>query len=383
ILNYIPYDDRDQWEKVLLQQRSLYYTFVNDLILEPSSEEIETARKSRVVDDHPLSAAPESKWASFFEEMGVLEQIDKDVRRTLPDFAFFQLPVAFSLHSPLTLHNPTPAVTSPASSPATPTTAPLASAYPSIRARRALFKRIAYLHTDEDFGARSHARSPDSPDPKEEQQQNEDTRGDLHWEAIERILFLHSKLNPGVGYVQGLNEILGPVYYVMATDPDLASRAHAEADAFFVFSAIITEFRDHFIRSLDGVSAGRLSRASSASDLGVVSGRRKSASEVATSAGGTDSGIGASMGRLMRALRERDLPLWKDLQLKNIHPAFFAFRWLTVLLTQEFSLPDVIRLWDSILADVALDNRGTAPPSGGKREGRFEFLIDFCCAMLM
>jgi hypothetical protein len=43
---------------------------------------------------------------------------------------------------------------------------------------------------------------------------------EAHWEVVERILFVYAKLNPGQGYVQGMNEILGPVYYVFATDPD-------------------------------------------------------------------------------------------------------------------------------------------------------------------
>lgn len=42
---------------------------------------------------------------------------------------------------------------------------------------------------------------------------------EAHWEVVQRILFLYAKLNPGLGYVQGMNEIIGPIYYVMASDP--------------------------------------------------------------------------------------------------------------------------------------------------------------------
>lgn len=54
-------------------------------------------------------------------------------------------------------------------------------------------------------------------------------------------------------------------------------------------------------------------------------------------------------------------------QEQNIKPQFFAFRWLTLLLSQEFVLPDVIRIWDSLFAD----------------SNRFDFLLLVCCAMLM
>ncbi len=42
---------------------------------------------------------------------------------------------------------------------------------------------------------------------------------EAHWEVVERILFLYAKLNPGQGYVQGMNEIIGPIYYTLASDP--------------------------------------------------------------------------------------------------------------------------------------------------------------------
>jgi len=52
---------------------------------------------------------------------------------------------------------------------------------------------------------------------------------------------------------------------------------------------------------------------------------------------------------------------------QDLKPQFFAFRWLTLLLSQEFPLPDVQRIWDSLLSD----------PS------RHNFLVDLCAAMVV
>ena len=41
---------------------------------------------------------------------------------------------------------------------------------------------------------------------------------EAHWEVVERMLFLYAKLNPGQSYVQGMNEIIGPIYYVLASE---------------------------------------------------------------------------------------------------------------------------------------------------------------------
>ena len=52
----------------------------------------------------------------------------------------------------------------------------------------------------------------------------------------------------------------------------------------------------------------------------------------------------------------------------QVNPQFYAFRWITLLLTQEFSCPDVMRLWDSMLSDPA---------------GRSDCLLRICVAMLL
>ncbi|EDW33738.1 GL18130 [Drosophila persimilis] len=53
-----------------------------------------------------------------------------------------------------------------------------------------------------------------------------------------------------------MNEIVGPIYYVMASDPDLSYRAHAEVDCFFCFTALMSEIRDFFIKTLDDAEGG-------------------------------------------------------------------------------------------------------------------------------
>lgn len=43
---------------------------------------------------------------------------------------------------------------------------------------------------------------------------------------MKRILLLYAKLNPGIQYVQGMNEILAPLYFVFrtSTDPESSVR---------------------------------------------------------------------------------------------------------------------------------------------------------------
>ncbi|KAF9583876.1 hypothetical protein BGW38_008260 [Lunasporangiospora selenospora] len=482
-------------------------SFVKDLIVDPDIRDLD----SFSIDSESSKRDEDPKWSTFLQDNRTLEQIDKDVRRTLPDFAFFQLPIPYSPLCPLSIEpksRKTPSVAAPltkkpprapmasnvvlpqtvvpgpvtnnvnehttslgagvqrrstlhfssvdlsrSSSPNVQTTprtkrrqtvtlmspqaqrrhappdhrqhqpsysfdngyvtppsqmpndsktppnfsppgpsklkgmtaaAPLPQLdtspkgylpdylFSPIPTRRSLFKRVAHLN--QDFGSRQHQahslqasksfengnkrrqmsdkegssnakRSEDGPgEPgtatersSEDDDEEIDLPQDLHWEAIERILFIYAKLNPGVGYVQGMNEILGPLYYLLANDPDESSRAHAEAESFWLFHLLMAHFRDHFVRSLD---------------------RDRS------------SGIGSSIARMNQRLKQYDEQLWRNFEEKGIAPEYYSFRWLTVLCTQEFEVPDVWRIWDSVLADT------------GGVERDYDFLLDFGCAMV-
>lgn len=67
---------------------------------------------------------------------------------------------------------------------------------------------------------------------------------EAHWEVVERILFIYAKLNPGQSYVQGMNEIIGPIYYLFATDADNEWRGFinrlADEENVWIFSSLIT-----------------------------------------------------------------------------------------------------------------------------------------------
>ncbi len=53
-----------------------------------------------------------------------------------------------------------------------------------------------------------------------------------------------------------MNEVLGPLYYVFASDVEDAWRRHAEADAYFCFQNLMAHCKDCFIGKLDSSSCG-------------------------------------------------------------------------------------------------------------------------------
>ncbi|XP_011006965.1 PREDICTED: TBC1 domain family member 13-like [Populus euphratica] len=272
LLGYLP-PDRSLWSSELAKKRSQYKRFKEELLMNPSEitrrlektmgfDNDDAKSESRCVlarskithGEHPLSLGKSSIWNKFFQDSEIIEQIDRDVKRTHPDMHFFS-------------------------------------------------------------GDSSFAKS--------------------NQEALRNILIVFAKLNPGIRYVQGMNEILAPLFYVFKNDPDEEMEACAEADTFFCFVELLSGFRDHFCQQLDNSVVG----------------------------------IRSAITRLSHLLKEHDEELWRHLEVTTkVNPQFYSFRWITLLLTQEFNFTDSIHIWDTLLSDP---------------EGPQETLLRVCCAMLI
>lgn len=164
---------------------------------------------------------------------------------------------------------------------------------------------------------------------------------ETHADVLARILFVYGKLNPGVRYVQGMNEILAVLYFcfwpheaaknpaAFGVDPFLE---YFESDLFFCFTLLMAEIRDGFLRSMDN----------------------------------EPTGINGKIRIFSQLLLQIDPDIYYHLQEQTVNPQFFSLRWLMLLLSQEFELDSVIRLWDTLLADSE----------------RFVFLNYVCVAMV-
>ena len=45
-------------------------------------------------------------------------------------------------------------------------------------------------------------------------------KAEYHWEALERILYIFAKANHSIGYIQGMNSLICPLYFVCSNDKD-------------------------------------------------------------------------------------------------------------------------------------------------------------------
>jgi hypothetical protein len=133
---------------------------------------------------------------------------------------------------------------------------------------------------------------------------------------MSRILFIYARLNPTVVYVQGMNEVLATLYYCF-WQSTVSHSEYFESDLFFTFTLVMSDLRDGFVRYMDS----------------------------------EETGINGKINKFSTMLQEIDPELKSCLDENNVQPNFYALRWLMLMMAQEFELLNVIKLWDSLIAD--------------------------------
>ena len=276
LLGYLP-KDKNKWSANLEKNLTNYESFIKEFLVYKNKENLNfqtsTPKESTSIDfisvkDHPLNKSKESDWNILFKDLELWDEIEKDTKRTRSEISFF-------------LDKTDP-----------PSTYPILSHYakkdPRFTSRTEQYHKVA----------------------------NDKEKPEVQHDVMTRILFLYAKLNPGVRYVQGMNEILAPIYYCFSNDGNPFFKKYIESDSFFCFSILMGEIQDGFMRSMDNSSTG----------------------------------IKARIQCFHETFEKVEPDLWKHLENLGVHPQFYSLRWLMLLLTQEFQISDVLRLWDSLLS---------------------------------
>lgn len=133
-------------------------------------------------------------------------------------------------------------------------------------------------------------------------------------DVLARIMFVYVKTNNGINYTQGMNEILAIIYYSFVNYEFEDSKCHAESDTYWCFLNLINTLSSNYLF--------------------------------------TESFKTHPMQRTLKEFTnqlENTLPeIYNCLNNMQIHPEFYAYRWILLLFSQEFNMADIIFLWDSL-----------------------------------
>ncbi|KAH7914974.1 regulator of Vps4 activity in the MVB pathway-domain-containing protein [Hygrophoropsis aurantiaca] len=156
-----------------------------------------------------------------------------------------------------------------------------------------------------------------------------------HLSSLLRLLYLHSSLNPA-NQSPHLPSLLVPLYCAVTKEVEPQDVAHAEADTFWLFEAIIGEFSE-----LEDEGGGKV-----------------------------------WMKKFGQRLLSVDPELSESLHIKGLDPALphYSYRWLATLLTQTLPLGAVYPVWD-VLFSYPMRTRDIDP--------KLEFLVDVCTSLLI
>ncbi|RAH76397.1 GTPase-activating protein Gyp7 [Aspergillus japonicus CBS 114.51] len=130
-----------------------------------------------------------------------------------------------------------------------------------------------------------------------------ETGTNVHLEQMKDMLLTYNEYNPDLGYVQGMSDLLAPIYAVMQDD----------AVAFWAFVGFMDRMEQNFLRD--------------------------------------QSGMRAQLTTLDHLVQLMDPQLYLHLQSADSTNFFFFFRMLLVWYKREFEWVDVLRLWETLWTD--------------------------------
>ena len=296
-----------KWQQEIDEKRNEYFKLVELHYKYINQNKGNKNNHKLIKTDHPLSSNDSSEWNHYFKDIELVEEIEKDVRRTRAQMSFFFMPADGTLNI-----------------------------------------------TNEEIAIKANYTIENTKSTKSKIENDFETHSDV----LTRILYIYAKEFPNIRYVQGMNEVLATIYYQFCQDNDcdndqfnemqglengfkLKDYQKIEADSYFCFRNLMEEIKDLFIREKDK----------------------------------TRSGIETRIKGINILLREIDKEVYNCFVENGVEIQFFMFRWYTLLFTQEYELPDVMRLWDSLLSFVAMDCNKIAD--------KFTFMNFLCIAAIL
>ncbi|KAG1877863.1 regulator of Vps4 activity in the MVB pathway-domain-containing protein [Suillus subalutaceus] len=156
-----------------------------------------------------------------------------------------------------------------------------------------------------------------------------------HISALLRLLYLHSCINPA-NQSPDIPSLLVPLYAVLVKEVEPEELAHAEADTFWLFEALVGEFSD-----------------------------------LADQEGGK-----VWMKKFSDRLAQADGELAASLHTKGLDPMLphYSYRWLAPLLSQTLPLTSLLPVWDVLFS---------YPMRTRDENHKLDALVDICTSLLI
>ncbi|KAG9019564.1 GTPase activating protein [Tulasnella sp. 427] len=130
------------------------------------------------------------------------------------------------------------------------------------------------------------------------------TQANKHVDTLSVILLTYHMFEKELGYVQGMSDLLSPLYVVCGGD---------EVESFWCFVAFMQRMKSNFLRD--------------------------------------QSGMRRQLSTLQNLLSVMDPELYRHFEKAGALNLFFCYRWILILFKREFPFEDVVNFWECIWTD--------------------------------
>ncbi|KAI5273903.1 RabGAP/TBC [Aureobasidium subglaciale] len=164
------------------------------------------------------------------------------------------------------------------------------------------------------------------------------------------VLFVFCKLNPDVGYRQGMHELLAPILWAVEKDA-VSSKAtdDSSADDKMLCHVFDSDFIEHDTFTLFGIV---MQGAKSFYEQAAHKAPSKLTASTTKPTATLENPILTRIHRIFdEYLPHVDPTLARHLQDIDLIPQVFLMRWIRLLFGREFKFDDVLSMWDAIFAD--------------------------------
>lgn len=172
------------------------------------------------------------------------------------------------------------------------------------------------------------------------------------------VLFCYARQHPEVGYRQGMHEVLAPLIFVLHCDHQAHQHAHEMDPTSNVLQEMMDEaYLEHDAFSLfEGVMKG-LEPWYVVSEHSHHPDPRSTLLNAQPFARPQDVGPTNLLVQKLTSihdslLQRHDPGLYTHLQRLEIPPQIYGIRWIRLLFGREFSLQDLLMVWDAIFSDI-------------------------------
>ena len=165
------------------------------------------------------------------------------------------------------------------------------------------------------------------------QEKSKNNKKETNCDILKRLLFIYAKKYPEISYVQGLNLIIGNIFYVFSQDENPYFNLFSEEDTFYCFELLLNSFKDVYNQEKDK----------------------------------SEKGIKSIINYIKYLLYIIDRELFFNLNNMKIDIYMFLFKWYTVFFSQEFELETTLKLWDNFICN----------------ENKEEYLVHLCLSAIL